>query len=34
MNPYEVDIWIKVNVINELNYNIIGIDFMHCNKLV
>jgi predicted aspartyl protease len=38
---YEVDLWIKgqkfthpVNVINELNDNIIGIDFMHCNKLI
>jgi hypothetical protein len=38
---YEVDLWIKgrkfthpVNVINELNDNIIGIDFMHRNKLI
>jgi len=38
---YEIDLYIKgqkfthpVNVINELNDNIIGIDFMHCNKLV
>jgi hypothetical protein len=38
---YEVDLWIKgqkfthpVNVITELNDNIIGIDFMHCNKLI
>jgi hypothetical protein len=38
---YEVDLWIKgqkfthpVNVITELNNNIIGIDFMHCNKLI
>jgi len=38
---YEVDLWIKgqkfthpVNVINKLNDNIIGIDFMHCNKLI
>jgi hypothetical protein len=38
---YEVGLWIKgqkfthpVNVINELNDNIIGIDFMHCNKLI
>jgi hypothetical protein len=38
---YEVDLWIKgqkfthpVNVINELNNNIIGIDFMHRNKLI
>jgi hypothetical protein len=37
----EVDLWIKgqkfthpVNVINELNNNIIGIDFMHRNKLI
>jgi hypothetical protein len=37
---YEVDLWIKgrkfmhpVNVITELNDNIIGIDFMHHNKL-
>ncbi len=38
---YDVDLWIKgqkfthpVNVITELNNNIIGIDFMHCNKLI
>ncbi len=38
---YEVDLWIKgqkfthpVNVITELNDNIIGINFMHRNKLV
>jgi hypothetical protein len=38
---YEVDLWIKgqkfthpVNVITELNDNIIGIDFMHRNKLI
>jgi hypothetical protein len=38
---YEVDLWIKgrkfthpVNVITELNNNIIGIDFMHHNKLI
>jgi hypothetical protein len=38
---YEVDLWIKgqkfthtVNVINELNNNIIGINFMHRNKLI
>jgi hypothetical protein len=38
---YEVDLWIKgrkfthmVNVITKLNDNIIGIDFMHRNKLV
>ncbi len=38
---YEVDLWIKgqkfthpVNIINELNNNIIGIDFMHHNKLI
>jgi len=38
---YEMDLWIKgwkftypVNVINELNNNIIGIDFIHRNKLV
>jgi hypothetical protein len=38
---YEVDLWIKgrkfthpVNVITELNYNIIGIDFRHRNKLI
>jgi hypothetical protein len=38
---YEVDLWIKgrkfthpVNIINELNDNIISIDFMHCNKLI
>jgi hypothetical protein len=38
---YEVNLWIKgqkfthpVNVINKLNDNIIGIDFMHCNKLI
>jgi predicted aspartyl protease len=38
---YEIDFYIKgqkfthpVNVINELNDNIIGIDFMHRNKLV
>ena len=38
---YEVDLWIKgrkfthpVNVITEFNDNIIGIDFMHCNKLI
>jgi hypothetical protein len=38
---YEVDLWIKgqkfthpVNVITELNNNIIGIDFMHRNKLI
>jgi len=38
---YEVDLWIKgrkfthpVNVINKLNDNIIGIDFMHRNKLI
>jgi hypothetical protein len=38
---YEIDLYIKgqkfthpVNVINELNDNIIGIDFMHRNKLV
>jgi hypothetical protein len=37
----EVDLWIKgqkfthpVNVINELNDNIIGIDFMHRNRLI
>ncbi len=37
----EVDLWIKgrkfthpVNVITELNDNIIGIDFMHRNKLI
>ena len=41
MGVYEVDRYIKgqkfthpVNVINELNDNIIGIDFMHRNKLV
>ena len=38
---YEMDLWIKgwkftypVNVINELNNNIIGINFMHRNKLI
>jgi hypothetical protein len=38
---YEVDLWIKgqkfthpVNVITELNNNIIGINFMHHNKLI
>jgi hypothetical protein len=38
---YEIDLYIKgqkfthpVNVINELNDNIIGIDFMHRNKLI
>jgi hypothetical protein len=38
---YEIDLYIKgqkfthpVNVINELNDNIIGIDFMHRNKMV
>ncbi len=38
---YEVDLWIKgqkfthpVNVITKLNANIIGIDFMHRNKLI
>jgi hypothetical protein len=38
---YEVDLWIKgqkfihpVNVITKLNDNIIGIDFMHRNKLI
>ncbi len=38
---YKVDLWIKgrkfthpVNVITELNNNIIGIDFMHPNKLI
>jgi hypothetical protein len=38
---YEVDLWIKgwkfthpVNVITELNDNIIGIDFMHHDKLI
>ncbi len=38
---YEVDLWIKgqkfthpVNVINELSDNIIGINFMHRNKLI
>jgi len=38
---YEVDLWIKgqkfthpVNIINELNNKIIGIDFMHHNKLI
>jgi hypothetical protein len=38
---YEIDLYIKgqkfihpVNVINELNDNIISIDFMHCNKLI
>jgi hypothetical protein len=38
---YEVDLWINgqkfthpVYVINVLNDNIIGINFMHCNKLV
>jgi len=37
---YEIDLYIKgqkfthpVNLINELN-DIIGIDFMHCNKLI
>jgi hypothetical protein len=41
MGVYEVDLWIKgrkfthpVNVINELNNNIIGVDFMHRNKLI
>ena len=41
MGVYEVDRYIKgqkfthpVNIINELNDNIIGIDFMHRNKLV
>ncbi len=38
---YEIDLYIKgqkfthpVNVINELNDNIIGINFMHWNKLI
>jgi hypothetical protein len=38
---YEIDLYIKgqkfthpVNIINEQNHNIIGIDFMHRNKLV
>ncbi len=38
---YEIDLYIKgqkfthpVNVINEMNDNIIGIDFMHHNKLI
>ncbi len=38
---YEVDLWIKgqkfthpVNMITELKDNIIGIHFMHCNKLI
>jgi hypothetical protein len=38
---YEMDLWIKgwkftypVKIINKLNNNIIGIDFMHRNKLV
>ena len=37
---FEVDLWIKgkkfthpVNVINELNNNIIGIDFIHAHQL-
>jgi len=41
LGVYEVDLYIKgqkfthpVNVINELNDNIIGIDFMHRNKLI
>ena len=41
LGVYEVDLYIKgqkfthpVNIINELNDNIIGIDFMHRNKLI
>ncbi len=41
LGVYKVDLYIKgqkfthpVNVINELNDNIIGIDFMHRNKLI
>ncbi len=41
LGVYEVDLYIKgqkfthpVNVINEINDNIIGIDFMHRNKLI
>jgi hypothetical protein len=41
IGAYEVDLWNKgrtfmhpVNIINELSNNIIGTDFMHCNKLI
>jgi hypothetical protein len=40
LGVFEVDLWIKgkkfmhpVNVINELNKNIIGIDFFHSHQL-